>query len=212
MGELLPASVLRRPRASFLLSASPAVLADFAKIAMNIIISGEITGKGYKSAANKLQVSVEAVEDAVLMLCDIFSRAGRSNLSAQATLTLLEDVGFEEDAGREALAEFFQQNLAKIRDSIIASSLKLPTYEKLEWRLDVQVASRSLRNQATPSYLLHLLTRSSNVDSLGDKGKDMESFLLEADYATLKAACASLEQAVAAGSSMHSHRIAQHFK
>eukprot|EP00250_Pteridium_aquilinum_P012803 c20954_g1_i1 orf=312-950(-) len=212
MGEVLPSSALRRSQAAFLFSASPEVVVDFAKIAINVIVSGEITGKGYKSAANKLQVTAEAVEHAVLMLCDIFTRAGRSNLSAQATLTLLEDVGFEEGAGMEALVDFFQENLTKIRDAIINSSLKLPTYEKLEWRLDVQVASRSLRNQATPSFLLHLLTRSNNVDPSDDKEKDMNSSLMEADYKTLKEVCAILEQAVAASSSMHCRRIVRHFK
>lgn len=208
-----PFSSLRRPQASFLLSASPPVIKEFAKIASNIIVNGGNMGKGYTNAATKLQVTVEAVEQAVLMLCDIFTRVARLNLSAQATLSLLEDVGFMESP-RETLSEYLLQIIGDIREVIANSSLSVPVYRKLEWRLDVQVASRSLRNQATPSFLLNLSTSCNNGTPTNNDTSTAEtkSLHLEADYATLKAACAELEQAVAASSSMHSRRIIRHFR
>eukprot|EP00249_Psilotum_nudum_P013145 c24178_g1_i1 orf=371-1015(+) len=214
MASVIP-STLAHSQAAFLLSASPAVVQEFAKIAGGIILQGNIVGKGYANAANKLQVSVEAVEHGVLMICDIFIRAARSNLSTQQILNLLEDFGFEE-AQREVLATHFTGIAKDVRDVSAISTLNVPCYQKLEWRLDVQVASRSLRNQFSPSFLLKFSTSAGDRASLmeGQTRSKAESSVafLQSNYLTLKAVCSKLEKALAESKSIHSRSVARHFR
>lgn len=67
-------------------------------------------------------------------------------------------LGFPEDLNKELL-QIYQENCKEIRAVLSEMSLDLPHYQDLEWRCDVQLASRSLQRQAQPSVLLRLHTK-----------------------------------------------------
>lgn len=73
------------------------------------------------------------------------------------------------------------------------------------------MASRSLRNQSVPTFLLKLSTkpaRLSVVKQTIENQEQTDELYLEARYATLKAVCSQLELAlVEARSSAHGFRV-----
>uniref|UniRef100_A0A8C4NGW3 COMM domain-containing protein n=1 Tax=Eptatretus burgeri TaxID=7764 RepID=A0A8C4NGW3_EPTBU len=80
----------------------------------------------------------------------------------------------------------------------------LPRYADLEWRLDVQLASRALVKQVQPNVLLRL--------KMQDAGGETHGALLQADVASLRHAISSLEEALAESRARHVRRIARHIK
>lgn len=222
MAKLLPkAEAIVPKQAQFLLSAAPPVAQEFAKIAVNIILKGDVAARGYAKAASALQVTVDAVDRGVKMLCDIFIRSAQSNLSAVQITEFLKDLGFHNET-RECLVDYFTQRFREIRGLVAVPRLNVPSYRKLEWRLDVQLGSRSLFNQAEPSFLLRLsLNREHVGGALAFAGKQSQSktpnkertekddIYLEANYSTLKTICSQLEQALAERRSSRSRRMLQ---
>lgn len=67
-------------------------------------------------------------------------------------------LGFPEDLNKELL-HIYQENCKEIRAVLSEMTLDLPHYQDLEWRCDIQLASRSLQRQAQPSVLLRLHTK-----------------------------------------------------
>lgn len=220
MAKLVPQpQAILRNEARFLLSAPSAVAQEFAKITVNIILKGDVAARGYTKAAKALQVTVDAVDQGVKMLYDIFIIGSQSNFSPAEMIKYLQELGFHSETG-ECLAAYFTEQLHEIRRLVAVPRLNVPSYRKLEWRLDVQLASRSLLNQAEPSFLLKLslnpvhvggmpiLTnrKSQSKVQIGERA-EKEDILMEANYATLKKICNQLEQALAERRSRHSRRI-----
>jgi len=222
MTKLLPkAEAIVPKQAEFLLSTAPPVAQEFAKIAVNIILKGDVAARGYAKAASALQVTVDAVDQGVKMLCDIFIRSAQSNLSAVQMTEFLKDLGFHNET-KECLVDYFTQRFGEIRGLVAVPRLNVPSYRKLEWRLDVQLGSRSLFNQADPSFLLKLslnrehvggapafVGKQSQSKALNKEITEKDVIYLEANYATLKTICSQLEQALAERRSSRSRRILQ---
>ena len=64
-------------------------------------------------------------------------------------------LGFPEELNKELLA-LYQENCKEIRSILSSMSMDLPHYHNLEWRFDVQLASRSLQRQTQPVIMLRL--------------------------------------------------------
>ena len=62
-----------------------------------------------------------------------------------------------------SLLQVYQENCQEVRAILSQMTLDLPHYHDLEWRLEVQLASRSLQQQALPSLSLRLHTRDSGT-------------------------------------------------
>jgi hypothetical protein len=67
-------------------------------------------------------------------------------------------LGFPEELNKELL-QLYQENCKEIRAVLSEMSLTIPHYQDLEWRCDVQLASRALQRQAQPSIVLRLHTK-----------------------------------------------------
>ena len=78
-----------------------------------------------------------------------------SDMMAEALA--INDLGFDE-AGKAAIAGHYAGNVRQLREIISTQKLTTPHYKDLEWRLDVQVASRSARQQVQPTFMLKLHT------------------------------------------------------
>ena len=67
-------------------------------------------------------------------------------------------LGFSEELNK-ILLQVYQENCKEIRSILSVMSMDLPHYHDLEWRFDVQLASRSLSRQAQPNILLRIHTK-----------------------------------------------------
>jgi len=81
--------------------------------------------------------------------------------------------------------------------------MDLPHYHNLEWRFDIQLASRALQRQARPSVVFRLHTKD------GDEAK---SHLLQTDPSNLVHLTQSLESALAELKTQHCRRIMRNIK
>ena len=104
----------------------------------------------------------------------------------------------------KVLASFYSGKREEIESVVKKSTtLAIPDFTSLRWRLEVEVASRTRYNEAKPSFLLELGTQN------GDGGQ-VEKTLLEADYANLKHVQNELENALQELKSTHALRVARY--
>ncbi|CAK9232819.1 unnamed protein product [Sphagnum troendelagicum] len=188
MASLEEEEELRIP--GFLATADARVAQEFGVIALERVMTGKSGMRGFGKAAKVLQISVEEVEQGVASLTTVLARCVRYYLPRSQQLLLLTDAGLQEVA-REALADLLTERQEELYGEILSS---VASYRNLNWRLDIQVASRSLQQQSRPSYLLALAT-SNGVKHM------------EADFSVLKEVCAQLEAALAESRSAYSRRF-----
>ncbi|OAE22380.1 hypothetical protein AXG93_2318s1270 [Marchantia polymorpha subsp. ruderalis] len=178
-----------QPPPPLLSAVPPAVVHEFAKVAVTGLLKGETSSKGFTKAAKQLQTTVEAVSQAVSAVSNIYSRASRANLSYQQLVDFLAIQGYAE-ALRLALADYFIERVGEIRES--------------------------LRHQSAPVFVLSLTIQPPRIFQKTDKddqGEETKVVFLEAKFATLKAVCSQLELAIGeARSGAHGQRVMRLFK
>lgn len=111
-------------------------------------------------------------------------------------------LGFDEDT-RQTLLEIYLQNRREIRTILSEMTMDLPHYHNLEWRFDVQLASRSLRRQTTPTVLFKLHTEDSGVK---------DTTVLQTDPVNLLHLTKVLDEALQEMKSPYCRRIVRNIK
>ena len=71
-------------------------------------------------------------------------------------------LGFSKELNDE-LFRLYEENCKEIRSILSSMSMDLPHYHNLEWRFEVQLASRSLQRQTQPKVLLRLHTKEDGM-------------------------------------------------
>lgn len=102
-----------------------------------------------------LQADPNAVRLAVEALSFFFVESAKKNAGSLDFIDSALLGGFDADVANYLYAQF-QANVKMLRTTLGKMSMELPQYHNLEWRLDVQVASRSLHRQLNPTYLVQL--------------------------------------------------------
>eukprot|EP00240_Pyramimonas_obovata_P014031 CAMPEP_0118924048 /NCGR_PEP_ID=MMETSP1169-20130426/2357_1 /TAXON_ID=36882 /ORGANISM="Pyramimonas obovata, Strain CCMP722" /LENGTH=202 /DNA_ID=CAMNT_0006865129 /DNA_START=298 /DNA_END=903 /DNA_ORIENTATION=+ len=177
------------------------VVAEFAKTSLDILRKGTQNIKGFAKAAKKLGVTTEDIHKMCTALCHIMLEAARSEPSEAALGEYLHDLGFR-DSARQVLIQFCTENFTEIRELGVKPSLWYPQYKQLEWRLDVQVASRSMRHEAIPSYLLSLATATPDGQQ--------EVQVMQADYTSMLQWSGQVEAALAESTAVSTRRLMHH--
>eukprot|EP00824_Muranothrix_gubernata_P026291 TRINITY_DN909_c0_g1_i1.p3 TRINITY_DN909_c0_g1~~TRINITY_DN909_c0_g1_i1.p3 ORF type:complete len:120 (+),score=19.82 TRINITY_DN909_c0_g1_i1:300-659(+) len=108
---------------------------------------------------------------------------------------------FSEES-KKTLTSFHMEHRATTRAILAERQPDLPHYTDLEWKLEVQLASRCLRQQAQPRFVL----------KLGTDGTAPQSFLLQADVANLRHLGTELEDALKELRKAHARRIMRNIK
>ena len=67
-------------------------------------------------------------------------------------------LGYSEELN-DQLYQLYQENYREIRSILSSMAMDLPHYHNLEWRFEVQLASRSLQRQTQPKVLLRIHTK-----------------------------------------------------
>ncbi|TNM87662.1 hypothetical protein fugu_005883 [Takifugu bimaculatus] len=175
---LLVLSEDHKEHLALLTKVAPSVVAEFGRIALELLKRGTST-KMYEGAARKLGVPVESISEVDFL---------------DSILSL--DFGEEVD---QILLKLYQEHQSQIRTTLHWLPDKLQTYYNLEWRLDVQLASRSVHQQVVPMVTLHV--------SLMKGCNSLSSRVLQTDPGTLLHIISTLEAALETMKTSHARRI-----
>lgn len=206
---LLVLSENHKEHLSFLSAVEPAVVAEFGRISLDFLRKGT-SPKIYEAAARKLAVPVEDVQHGVEGLMFLILESCKHMLSEVDFLDSVLVLSFREELNNTLLQLYLQQR-AHVRSVLGQLSLKLPVYHSLEWRLDVHMASRSLRQQLCPVLTLCLSLSSGGLVG-GSSGGDAIRRLLQTRPGTLLHLISALEDALAALKNSHTRRILRNIK
>lgn len=198
---LLDLSEEHKEHLAFLPQVDSGVVAEFGRIAVEFLRRGS-NPKIYEGAARKLNVSSAIIQHVVEGLTYLLTESSKlmiSELDFQDSVFVL---GFSEELNR-LLLQLYLDNRKEIRTILNELAPRLPSYHSLEWRLDVQLASRSLRQQIKPAVTLKL-----HLDQNGEHS----THLLQTDPATLLHLVQQLEQALEEMKTSHCRRVVRSIK
>ncbi|XP_030072889.1 COMM domain-containing protein 2 [Microcaecilia unicolor] len=185
----------------FLTQVDSAVVSEFGRIAVEFLRKGS-NPKIYEGAARKLNVTSDTVQHGVEGLSYLLIESSKlmiSDVDFQDSVLVL---GFSEELNK-LLLQLYLDHRKEIRGILSELTPDLPHYHSMEWRLDVQLASRSLRQQIKPTVTLKL-----HLKQNGDKS----SKVLQTDPATLLHLIQQLEQALGEMKTSHCRRIVRNIK
>ncbi|XP_010771770.1 COMM domain-containing protein 2 [Notothenia coriiceps] len=181
------------------------VVGEFGRITLEFLRRGT-SPKIYEGAARKLGVSVEMVQHGVEGLMFLMTESSKHMISEVDFLDSVLVLGFSEELN-QILLQLYLQHHAHIRSILSQLPSNQPAYHNLEWRLDVQLASRAVRQQVVPMLTLRLL-----LSGVGDGVCARRGKVLQTDPSTLLHLISTLEAALAAMKSSHARRIFRNIK
>lgn len=179
----------------------PQVLQYFCKLALDYLQKGP-NMKLYNTAAQKLQVEVNVMRNSVEGLVNLLLESCRYKLSTKDFRDSVIALGFSEDQ-EVILGEFYSSKRDEILGVLPNIGFKLPEYHDMEWRFEVQLASRSLLKQVAPLITLDLSIKNP------DKEESVEHVLLQTDPNNLLHITQVLEEALQEGRSQHIRRLSR---
>ncbi|KAJ8374342.1 hypothetical protein SKAU_G00049220 [Synaphobranchus kaupii] len=177
------------------------VVGEFGRIAVEFMKKGS-NPKIYEGAARKLNVPVETVQHGVEGLVYLLTESSKLMISEVDFQDSILVLGFSDELNN-LLLQLYLDNRKVIRHILQELAPSLPHYHNLEWRLDVQLASRALRHQVKPVVTLKL--------HLETEGKQ-SARVLQTDPATLLHIIQELERALAEVKTNHCRRILRNIK
>jgi len=130
-------------------------------------------------------------------LTEVFIECSKRLISSEDFKESVASLNFSDEA-QAVLDAYYVSNAQVVRAFLADLSMRLPHYTDLEWRLDIQLATRCLRQQVVPTFLLNLHTAN---------GENKEEHVLEADFANLKNICQELEVALKQVKTTHNNRV-----
>ncbi|XP_045470288.1 COMM domain-containing protein 2 [Harmonia axyridis] len=167
------------------------VVVDFCKLAIDYLNNGPNT-KLYATAGEKLSVPVENIQNTVLGLVNLLILSCQHKLSEADFRDSILTLGFN-DEQEVILNKFYQRKKVEISQILHELSVKEPHFDNLEWRLEVEVASRCLRYQANPKITMDfsLKTRKENCVDY-----EVTHHIVQTDVNNLNYICSELEKAL----------------
>ncbi|KAJ8920910.1 hypothetical protein NQ315_015703 [Exocentrus adspersus] len=175
------------------------VVVDFCKLALDFLQNGPNL-KRYTTAAQKLEVDVDVVQNCVFGLINLLILSCKHKLSEADFRDSVLTLGFSQEH-QAVLSKFYESKQNDIH-RINHICINEPHYEDLKWRFEVQVSSRSLLQQVTPLIAMELVLKTQS-----DNGTEKESILLQTDPNNLLHIANELEHALSESRSRHSRKI-----
>ncbi|XP_018314941.1 COMM domain-containing protein 2 [Mycetomoellerius zeteki] len=188
----------------FLVEQSSPVLQDFCKLALDYLQKGPNV-KVYNAAAQKLNVELDVIKNSVEGLVNLLLESCKYKLSTEDFRDSIVALGFTED--KEAiLSKLYNVKKDEVSDALEEIGFKLPRYHDMEWRFEVQTASRSLLKQVAPLISLDLSLKNP------DNPERIEHIVLQTDPTNLLHITQELEEALQESRSQHIRRISRAIK
>ena len=175
------------------------------------------TKKLISSAAEKVEAPVSEVANTVSGLSKLMTEGAKLKLNPEKFAAFLADFDLPEDL-EDALVGLYDEAFDDITEAVkeLADADGLPSFSKLEWRLDMEVGSRFLDGEPRPSFVLSLETNDGaqrGLSARGDGAKAAKaSCLLEANYANLRRIDDELDAALRHAESAHCKRVERYLK
>ncbi|XP_023209716.1 COMM domain-containing protein 2-like [Centruroides sculpturatus] len=185
----------------FLNNLDSAVMREFCKLSIEFLQKGS-NPKLYQTAAQKLRVDAEMVQHAIEGIMYLITEAVKMGLSDLELKDSMISIDLPEII-QEEIMQFHSSRRNDVRKELSGLSTAYPHYHNLKWRLDVQLATRSLRHQTTPLIMLKL-------ELIQDE--KVKSFLLQIDPVNLIHMTEVLDQALKESKLQHCRRIMRHIK
>ncbi|KGL92763.1 COMM domain-containing protein 2, partial [Charadrius vociferus] len=151
----------------------------------------------------RLNVGADSVQRGVEGLAYLLTES--SKLMVTTPLHFQDSIhvlGFSDELNK-VLLQLYLDNRKEIRSILGELAPKLPSYHSLEWRLDVQLASRSLRQQIKPAVTIKLHL---------NQNEEQTAQVLQTDPSTLLHLIQQLEQALGEMKTNHCRRIVRNMK
>ena len=175
---------------------------QFCNIALDFLKSGS-NRKMFQGAAQKLEVQPKEIEAAVASIARILMDATKSALTQNDLLFSIGNLGLNAELC-EILSIFYGEKKEEIMTLLLkAKSAAVPEFVSLDWRLEMEVASRTRHNTFEPSFFMQLGTKNT-----GDG--EPTSLLLECDYANMSHLKSELEAALLELKTQHALRVARY--
>jgi len=179
------------------------VFKELLKIALDSIANGETTKRNYGKVAESLGVESEAIDRTITALVQAFLFCSKRNVAAGDFRASFSEVSIPEESFA-VLVEAYESHYQRIRTELSSLDVRLPHYSSVDWRLDLQIASRCYMGDVKPMFLLELETEDSN--------HKQHVHVLESDFANLRHVCEELEVAVKEVKNKHCNRIIRYVK
>lgn len=199
---LLILSQEQKSHLQFLFTLELGVLREFARISLDSLLKGPPNPKIFQAAAQKLEVAVQTIKNGINGLRHIFAESSRLMIGEIDFQDSVITLGFTEDVTKELL-QLYLENRKEVRNILSEISLQVPHYRNLEWRFDVELASRSLHRQTNPVILMKLNTKS---------GDESHTDVLQTDPVNLVHLTTELESAMQEMKTAHCRRIVRNIK
>lgn len=157
------------------------VVAEFCKIAINFLNKGGKVGeKSLQSAASKLGLETKQIKDAVEALAHVLVLCAGGELDSADVVDSFLTAGLDAEVA-QAVEKCFVENRTFLRDAVVEAAAEsgpagdIPHYQDFEWRIQVEIGSRALRNQFVPKVLCKLKTTTSRRSADGvDADEDVD--------------------------------------
>ncbi|XP_075362814.1 COMM domain-containing protein 2 isoform X2 [Mycteria americana] len=150
----------------------------------------------------KLNVGVDTIQHGVEGLTYLLTESSKLMISETDFQDSIRVLGFSDELNK-LLLQLYLDSRKEIRSVLSELAPKLPSYHSLEWRLDVQLASRSLRQQIKPAVTIKLHLH---------QNEDQTAQVLQTDPSTLLHLIQQLEQALGEMKTNHCRRIVRNMK
>ncbi|XP_020292130.1 COMM domain-containing protein 2 [Pseudomyrmex gracilis] len=188
----------------FLTEQSPTVLQDFCKLALDYLQKGPNV-KVYNAAAQKLNVELDVIKNSVEGLVNLLLESCKHKLNPEDFRDSVVALGFTEE--KEAiLSKLYSIKKDEVSNALKDMGFKQPQYHDMEWRFEVQTASKSLLKQVAPLVTLDLSLKNANNPD------EIDHVLLQTDPTNLLHITQQLEEALQESRSQHTRRISRAVK
>lgn len=199
---LLILSEEQKEHLKFLTSLEIDVVLEFARISLDFILKGSSNPKIFQAAAQKLGVDSKTVKNGISGLQHVFNESSRLMIGEIDFQDSILTMGFSEEVIAELL-KMYLANRKEIRSILVEMTMAIPHYHDLEWRFDVELASRSLRHQTNPIIVMRLHTK---------EGEKKIADILQTDPVNLIHLTNELENAIQEMKTAHCRRIVRNIK
>eukprot|EP00735_Rhodelphis_limneticus_P011467 TRINITY_DN4563_c0_g1::TRINITY_DN4563_c0_g1_i1::g.23220::m.23220 TRINITY_DN4563_c0_g1::TRINITY_DN4563_c0_g1_i1::g.23220 ORF type:complete len:202 (+),score=3.84,sp/Q54P14/COMD2_DICDI/32.12/1e-22,HCaRG/PF07258.9/4.7e-24 TRINITY_DN4563_c0_g1_i1:116-721(+) len=180
------------------------VLAEFCQVAVSIFAGSQPNKKVFANAAKTLNCTQEDIARAVSALSYLFAEIVR----AHSKLNDLRDAFKVHGVQLNEECTTIIYNKCEENQKLIQEVLDRPMIgehlQSINWRLNITIGSRSLRQQNEPSYLLEFRTK--------DPEGVERDYLLESDYASLRTMTTEFEAALVEARKTEYRRVTKYIK
>ncbi|GLV41551.1 uncharacterized protein CBL_06780 [Carabus blaptoides fortunei] len=159
------------------------VLVHFCKLAIDYLQNGPNT-KLYNTASQKLQVDAEAIQNAVCGLINLLLESCKHKLNEADFRDSVLSVGFPQEL-QIVLSKFYDSKKDELGEILSHSAVIVPHFYDLDWRFEVQVASRCLLKQVTPMITMNLCLEHQPDVKPADYVGPRENIVLQTDVTNL---------------------------